>query len=431
MTTQLQSPHRPAGRMKPHRIEFYLTCIFVYLAPMNVLQLPFVYFTASDGFACICFLTMIVHHSLNVRPFVGGTFLWVIGLSTMIGALFFSSLVAGVPARGLILGAQYFFAYLVVPLILLTRNQRETEILLKVYVASIVTVVLHGIYVIHITGETNTIFVSGNGRLLGLVQRINAGGAVMALTIPLVLSMIRTKIFSPIFGYAIVVLITYGVMLVASNTALSGLVFGVGLYLILSANFQRIVLVGCFVALAIAALSFTDLHAILPEAFQRRVLTGLEAGDISEAGTFSDRMLLNSEAIQFAKDTMWIGLGADQYRVISQYDLPVHNFYLLIWNEGGLIALVGFIAMILGAVVLIVYAWQLNTLRSSTQAATATLAMFLFLINANAHIYGRFLVVPMLITLSPLAVALRRLELPKTRIEKSLSAKDEVSLENR
>lgn len=403
----LQISTAPAVRPKAHRIEFFLACMFVYLSPMNVFMVPTFFFTASDAFACLCLLAMIAHHSLNLRPLGPGTFLWVIGLAIMVGALFISSLVAGAPVRGLILVGQYLFAFLVVPLILLTRSSEETNFLLKVFVVSMLTVVLHGIYVIHIVGETNTIFVSGSGRLMGLVRRINAGGYLMAFTIPIVLSMMHSRLIHPFLASISIALLAYGVILTASNTALSGLVFGVAIYFIMSANFQRIVIAAAFSVLAAGALSFTDLHAILPEIFQQRVLAGLESGDINEAGTFSDRLLLIREALQLADDTIWLGVGADQYRAMSQYNLPVHNTYLLLWTEGGLPSLIGFVLMLMGIALLVVYAWPIERARPAAKAAIATTVVFLILINSSTHIYGRFVIIPIFISLAPLAAALR------------------------
>ena len=56
---------------------------------------------------------------------------------------------------------------------------------------------------------------------------------------------------------------------------------------------------------------------MLPAVFQKRVLVGLETGNLNDAGTFADRMLLIKEAIRLGGNVFLLGYGADQYREIS------------------------------------------------------------------------------------------------------------------
>src|SRR3546814_6239292 len=56
-------------------------------------------------------------------------------------------------------------------------------------------------------------------------------------------------------------------------------------------------------------------------------------------------MDLIREAWGIVEDTMIVGLGVDQYRTISFADTPVHNMYLLLWAEGGLLALLGWLLL--------------------------------------------------------------------------------------
>src|SRR3546814_3333097 len=46
------------------------------------------------------------------------------------------------------------------------------------------------------------------------------------------------------------------------------------------------------------------------------------------------------------EDTMFVGIGVDQYRVVSPTQVPVHNMYLLLWAEGGLLALLGWMLLL-------------------------------------------------------------------------------------
>src|SRR3546814_3033601 len=67
---------------------------------------------------------------------------------------------------------------------------------------------------------------------------------------------------------------------------------------------------------------------------------------MSQAGTFTGRMDLILEAWEIVEDTMFVGIGVDQYRVVSPTQVPVHNMYLLLWAEGGLLALLGWMLLL-------------------------------------------------------------------------------------
>lgn len=406
-------PTKPSRAAVPvghaaRRFEFALACAAVFFAPMNVLRAPGFYFTASDLFACLCLGTMVMNRTLPLKPLGVGTAYWVFGLALMVGALFASSLLAGVVDRGMILSIQYLFAYLMLPLILLTRPWRETTILIKTFIASIVVMILHGIYVVDIVGVTNTTFVSGSGRLLGFVERDNECGSLIALTVPMILSMTAMRSLHPLIALALMPLITYGIMLTGSNTALSAMLYGLGVFFIATLTFQRLAIGVAVVMLMATAITTPVIRDNLPAVFQKRVLTGLESGDINQAGTFADRMQLNREALHFAGDALLVGRGADQYREISAWESPVHNLYLLIWNEGGLPALAGFLIMLAGGAIAFTAPLRYRGGRLPFVCGFTTLSLFAVLINAVPHVYGRFWAVPVLLSLAPAITFLNR-----------------------
>mgnify|MGYP002403143869 CR=1 FL=1 len=384
------------------RIEFVFACATVFLAPMNVLRLESFYFTASDAFACLCLGMMILNRPLPLRPLGPGSAYWIFGLVTMIGALLASSLVAGVVDRGLILSMQYLFAYFLLPLILLARPWPQTATLMKVFVASLVVMILHGIYVVDFVGKTNTQFVSGSGRLLGFVERDNECGSLIALTVPMILSMAAMRIISPFLAWLVLLpLLAYGIMLTGSNTALYGMLYGIGIFFLATLNAKRAVMGIAAAYLVWVGLNTPTVREYLPAAFQKRVLTGIDSGSLDQAGTFADRMQLNEEAIRLGSDAMLLGYGADQYRQISEWLAPVHNLYLLIWNEGGAIALAGFVVMLAGGAITLAATLRYRGSRPVFVCGLSTLSLFAVLINAVPHVYGRFWTVPVLLSLAP------------------------------
>lgn len=406
MTSASQIPP-PARRIvelpqpELRRLEFILACAVVFFAPMNILRAPGFYFTASDMFACLCLGVMFLNRRVSLNPFGPATGFWVFGLILMVGALLVSSLLVGAVIRGLILTGQYLFAYLMLPIVLLNRNAKHTRILMLVFMASIAVVVLHGIYVVDVLHERNTHFVSGNGRLRGLVERENECGALIALTVPMLLSMTLTGALSPYLAVVLLPLFAYGIMLTGSNTALYSLLFGMGFVFVASITPKRALTAAIGVSLVLVMVQMPAVTDNLPAVFQKRVLVGLKSGDLEDAGTFADRMELNSEAFRLGGNSMFVGYGADQYRVLSKWKAPVHNFYLLIWNEGGLFSLAGFLILLFGGAMLVAMAWGYRQGRIHAVCGVATLILFALLVSAVPHVYARFWLAPLLLSLAP------------------------------
>ncbi|WP_137392191.1 O-antigen ligase family protein [Rhodoligotrophos defluvii] len=387
--------------MASRRIEFALACAVVFFAPINVLRLEAFYFTVSDALACLCLGLMLLNRSAQLRPFGPGTAFWLFGLAVAMGGLMASSLLAGAEDRGVILLLQYVFAYFVLPVILLARPWSQATMLIKVFIASITIMVVHGIYVVDIVGEYNTVFVSGSRRLQGFVERENECGSLIALTIPLLLSLVGMGALRPVYALLLAPLLTYGLMLTGSNTALYAMLLGLGLIFLANFSVKRLIFALCTLQLLWLAINMPAVQDHLPAAFRKRVLTGLSTGELSSAGTFRERMALNEEAFHLAGDALWLGYGADQYREISAWKTPVHNLYLLMWNEGGLIALAGLVLMLAGAVVVLVSVLRYRNSRPVFICGFVTLSLFAMLMNAVPHVYGRFWAVPVLLSIGP------------------------------
>jgi len=135
----------------------------------------------------------------------------------------------------------------------------------------------------------------------------------------------------------------------------------------------------------------------LPAVFQKRVLGALESGDIGQAGTFDHRLELIYEAIHRANETIFLGVGADQYAVTSFISQPVHNLYLLLWTEGGLFCMIGFIIMIGAGMGPALQAWNRPGGRTYAVCLLCLATLFLMSVNAFANVYGRFWAVPVIL----------------------------------
>ena len=385
--------------MLTQRLEFLLACAAVFLAPMNFARFPGIYFTFSDAIVVACLAITLMRLPMPARPFGLATPLYLFGFLLMLGGLLASSLFVGNPTRGVIVFVQYVAAYLVVPVFVINRPAEQLVTLIKVFVASICVMSLHGIYLIHIDGEINTTFVSGNGRLRGFVERSNEAAALMGLTWPLALWLWRAGHMRTLPTIAISALIFYGILLTGSNTGTLTALCAAAVFLSTTLRLGRLFLAFALIG-TVAVGAVTVGRDYLPRVFQDRVLVALDKGSIDEAGTFADRLLISEEAYRLTDHTWVLGLGADQYRVVSRFSAPVHNMYLLIWTEGGFIALVGWILMLLALMITSLAGASTPMGRINMMCAMSVLLPFALLINGTPHVYGRFWVFPLFLALA-------------------------------
>lgn len=383
-----------------------LACAFAFLAPFNLLRIEDIYFTASDAIALSILLTMLFSRSLSSSPWIFAGLLWSFSASMLVGTLLTSSLLYGNPSRGFIVSSQYLFGFVATGYVVLSLSSRDLILTIKSFVLSIGVVCLHGIYVINIDHQIYTQFVSGSGRFLGFVERENECGALIALAIPLLLWLVQSgngRFYWLLIGLP---LLSYGITLTGSNSALIALAYAIAASVVLAGSWRQMLLVSGSAA-GLYAIVMTWGEAFLSAAFQRRVLGALETGDIGEAGTFLDRVALMREAWGQVEFSMFLGIGADQYREVSAFHAPVHNVYLLLWSEAGFFGMIGFLGMFLAAILVALVAFRTRGGRLAASCTFTTTTQFLLVGNTFPHMYGRYIVVPLLLSLALSVAAIR------------------------
>jgi O-antigen ligase len=380
-----------------YALEFYLLVAAVFFCSMNYFRISYFYFTVSDCFFLLCLFIATINANLRFQ-IMGktSTAIWCFGLSLLLLGLTVSSMSSEDPARGLIVVTQYLYAYFIILLLFGGRTLDELVTLAKVYVFSIVLICLQGVYLIHVDGRKNTAFVSGSGRFSGLMERENECASVIALAVPILLLLISTGRVNKVYACIALPLMIYGVLLTGSNTGLLGLVYGIGIFLLIGMNWKRVVGVAG-VAVGLLVLTGSWMRDYLPAIFQKRVLGALETGDLGQAGTFDHRVELIYEALERTGSTMLLGVGADQYRVTSFVAQPVHNIYLLLWTEGGLVSAIGYIVMLCGALGPALVVAKIRGGMPYAACIFAIITLFLVMSNAFPHVYARFWPVPMIL----------------------------------
>lgn len=402
----VQSSRHASGRA--YRASLVTISAGIFFAPYLSFRPYDVLFTLSDILFCIGLVLMIAARRLSTQPFGGLTGLWLLAFLLMQAALFASSVANGDPTRWLIVAMQYGFALVVLPMLVVGRGDTATLQFAKALVAGVVAMELLGILVYYLyTGtyaELSAIvpnFISGGRRLGVFLEDGNWNGSVVAMTMPFVFYLRGRGVIGPIVAAIATLILACALVLAASATALIGGTIAILLYLVVARVMPSWRVMASILVLGLALVAS---GVGVPQAFSKRIAPAIENQDISEAGTFAGRMALNVEAWGIVEHTTFLGLGVDQFRVASSQGAPVHNTYLLLWSEGGLLALIGWLLMLT-----ILLGIALSALRHDRRAAGLALAVFgLFLVasTASPHMYARMWLVPVMVAIA-FAVAAR------------------------
>lgn len=392
------------------RLEFGITACAIFLAGFTNWRYRGINFTYGDIAFCFSLFLLVVRGELPRMPFGWLTSLWHLFFAGFLVALTASSLFSPEPVRALVVSSQYIFAYLILTLILMGRDLETTIRFLKVYVLSMTAICLIGLWYFHFTDIKEAwghVLISGSNRLSSVLGNANAFAAMVGLTFPVVLHLWLSQHLR--MWLAVPALVTLGLALIASSSV-SGLatgVLGVLMFLVLSGRLAtgRMIGGGLLLGAVVGVILFSGVVE-LPETFERRVLEPLRTGHLDELGTYSARLALIEEALEALDDTMLLGMGADQFRTSTDIQAPVHNLYLLLWVEGGLPALLSWLGLLGLAAVMAFRALFVPATRPVGALALTVVFLFSCMSFNAAHVYARFRVIPLFLTLG-LVLAVR------------------------
>ena len=375
----------------------------VFLAPYADLRLPQVLFTLSDLFFCLSLFILLISGRIPNRPLDNATPTWLLAFTLLFVGLMASSLLRGSAERGLIVTAQYLFSYLILLVVLVRKDPQEAHRLAAIFLASIILIDIHGIYTFYAVGYVpveGKEVVTGALRLATVLRNPNLAAAMNALVMPILLYFWGSGRMKAYVALPAIAIFVFTVVLTSSN---SGLILTTASLTVFAALIMTMRLLGSIaITLVIVGVTFTTFGGtdLLPKAFHKRVLAALVTGDISEAGTLISRTALMEEAIEVISEEriLIVGLGADQFRERSMHEAPVHNLYLLLWAEGGLLAVAGWV-MFSGVGVLLCFAIRRAGGDKYAAAAVATtVVVFLAIAMINAHMYARYWTAPVLLS---------------------------------
>ncbi len=360
-------------------------------------------FTASDVLFIFTITALAITGRFPLRPFGDLSPVWLCAVGLMLAGLLAGSLTSSDPDRWSIVAVQYTFAWIVLPSVLIGHGRLYTTTLVKYLVAGAVVMEVVGALVYFLyTGSFQSArhtfgldFLTGGRRLGAFTADANWNGAVVAMALPFVYYLYFKRIIGKLIAAASALALLLGLLLSASFTAFTSAATALPIYAVVGGlRLDWKVLVAAVLLVGVGLEAGYELPAV----FQKRVGNALESGNIEQAGTFGGRVALIRNAWELAQDNMIVGVGADQFRVVSPLKAPVHNMYLLLWVEGGLISLIGWFGM-LG----VLLASALSAFRRDRLAAATSLSVlstFIVFSTASPHMYARMWPVPVLLAVA-------------------------------
>lgn len=392
--------HRPGSRVtqlpdeitspQEKLVAFLLPGAAFFLSWWQVGRLPGMNITISDVLMFVCAIAILTSRGLNAAMFGRMSVTWIAGITLLIGGMLVGSLAHGDFLRWPVVGGQYAFAFLMIPMMLASCPRDLLERCAIAYVLGVAASQAIGIALIStldhaaISHYVNEYVVTGNGRLGAMTGEPNSNGAVCTFGLIFLLHAFMSGRMKGIWAAVLALVIVAGLVSAASFTGVTAAILSTGLVLAFS-RLRTAVAIALPVVLIISA--YVAVGGPVPAVFDQRVGEALLTGDPTKAGTFTGRTVLIKEAWQMADENLVIGLGSDGYRRSSVYGMPVHQLYLLVLNEGGVLS---FIGLCLVFISMLVEAMLVTTKdRLDGICCMATLAVFFIYTMSLPHMFGR------------------------------------------
>lgn len=356
----------------------------------QLFRIPEQNFTASDGAFLAALAIMLFTGRATMAPFGRFTAFWLLGVTLLLAGLLLGSIVGDQAMRWGLVASQYFIALVILPMIFFSLRREDLDRAAMAFVYGVAVSQVIGILALKFVGYhaltpyVGRTIVLGNDRVGAMTAEPNSNGAMCVFALIILAHALMERRAHPVGAAIVGGIIVAGMVFSASVTAFLALTVA-GLMLILVSWQAKLMYAGMVVVTG--AIFYVGAGGALPEIFVQRVAEAIVNLDLSQAGTFKGRVTLISEAWRNADANLLVGLGVDRYREISVHGAPVHNLWLLVLNEGGILAFAGIFL-----IVMCLFAAAASVgLRDRVGAAVcfAALAVLLIYTMSLPHMYGR------------------------------------------
>lgn len=393
-----------------NKLIYHLLLIGVFLSPY-IMYLPLgINFTVYDFILILCLGLIVISLTLQFDGKIKLSnpkeysliFLFIIGSS--ISAL---NAINVVSSMNILL--QYLFAIIVQFVVInhLFRYSKDINRtifkVLDVYIFSLLVVLFIGFAASTGLLPNGDIYFSGNGRLESVMGNPNVLAKYLVFSLPILLFYIDLK-RKTFLSYFLIAILIYNLFLTAS--------FGGFLYAVITTIYyytakmlfvskpikfnngdilisKKIINIRIIMLLVFSIFSVTYILSNPPEVFSERILT---ANNLSEAGSANLKLDLMVESTKLISTEYGaVGMGLGSYPYISEYHTNVHNLYLLVFSETGILGFVGLFGLLFYTFIL-----SLKLIRHSDPKTkyillglNSSVFGFLISITTSTHQYSR------------------------------------------
>jgi len=398
-----------------HRVQIYTLYTVMFLIAFPSLRVGNTPISIADVLLILLFMSLLLEAFSGKKVGIAAhsiVIVWLISGCLIVAGLLVSNVVHSVGNLSSFSRiAQYAFSYLLIPItlaVLFQRTPAEQALLWCVWGFFASTAIAVATAVLSPNLYQNLVemgFFPVEDRVGGFVGP-NGLAKTIALLTPYLLQKISTERSYPIKYIVVFLVFALGVIGAASVAGVGA--FSIAVVLTLLA-FPRAIL-RLIVPVAILSVVFVavPLSASINEkvaASLERLSKAWEMGGVVGSPSYDIRTWLVEEAKGFIQESPLIGIGAGRYEHLSLFGIQVHNTYLLLWCEGGIVALVGFLTFatlpaahaIFGRVSSILLGRKV--LSAAPHAPLLLIVSVIFCINAftNTNSFSRFAVVPFLL----------------------------------
>jgi len=239
-------------------------------------------------------------------------------------------------------------------------------------------------------------FISNKRRLESFFENPNAMAKIIALSLPIFIYLFSSNNKYKYKSFIIIsmVIMVWGLISTASYGGIISCLLGVLIYGILSDNKLKTILVYMFITTIFLS---TALYFKYPDTFIDRVVNNIlyKSG---EYGSMNYKIELFRIAIDWVLANPLVGIGPGGFSVNAGLSTTIHNSYLLLWVEGGILAIVGLVYIFYKLIKTILNQQNIT----QNELALAITVIIIFMINAgtNTHLYQRYLYIPLFISVN-------------------------------
>jgi O-antigen ligase len=304
---------------------------------------------------------------------------------------------------------QYLFCFLVLSSVITNLVKNDIDylfLLIKSYVAGIATVSLIGIILYFFFPDISINYSTSALRRMGsLMYNPNQLASNIATAFLFLLFLIERKKVNLAFKAFCMFCLLLGMALTSSFGGILALLSGTIVFFIIGKN--RAVVLNLIVVGIVSIIVFS-FFIPLPEVFSERVINNLKATDVADLGSYEARVKLAEKAWDFISANPITGVGADNFIEASHMHNDVHNGYILIWVEGGILSIFG---LILITLIFPLYAFLFGSADFKKDKLNLYSVSFaftlLFILNISSHtqFYGRYWFVPFFLLLNYITIS--------------------------